>query len=92
MEQLIQQLHTTLLALLSLPSWLQALLQPTIQQVQAQLASLLAGGASGGPPPPPGSGTLPTATPELDSVLLFGAGALGLAAVAWWQRRRHGAA
>jgi hypothetical protein len=31
-------------------------------------------------------GPLPTATPELDSLVLFGAGALGLAAFAWRQR------
>jgi hypothetical protein len=88
-EQLIQQLQQTLQALLSLPSWLQAQLQPTIQNLQATLASLLAGGSFGGGTQPP---DLPaTATPELDSLVLFGGGALGLAAFAWWQRRKASA-
>jgi hypothetical protein len=90
MDQLIQQLQHYLAWLLSLPSWIQALMQSTIQQVQAQLASLLAGGASGGGGAPPGPPV--SATPEIESVVLFGVGALGLAAAVWWQRRRHGRA
>ena len=29
----------------------------------------------------------PSATPELDSFMLFGVGALGLAGFAWWRRK-----
>jgi hypothetical protein len=90
MEQLIQQLQQTLQTLLRLPSWLQALLQPTIQNLQAQLANLLAGGSSGGGgPPPPGPGAIPTLTPELESVVLFGAGVLVLAGYVWRVRREQ---
>jgi MYXO-CTERM domain-containing protein len=86
MEQLIQLLEATLQALLRLPSALQALVQPTIQALQAQLASLLAGGSSGGKIQP--TDPLATATPELDSIVLFGAGALALAGLARRQRRK----
>ena len=42
-------------------------------------------------PPPNGGqdpGTGGSATPELDSIILFGLGALGLAGMAWRQRRQ----
>ena len=87
MEQLIHTLEAALQVLLGLPSELQAWLQPTIQALPAELAHLLASGGSGG-----GIQSvekLPTATPELDSIVLCGAGALVWAGFAFRQRRRQ---
>ena len=59
---------------------------PLVDAVSVDGAINMSGPGGGGDDPGPGA-----ATPELDSIVLFGLGALGLAGYAWRQRRKPAA-